>query len=541
MTSVHRRAASLALSILLLGAGLSAEADESPAPTAATLQITTTPTAAVGDPIAVRGTYTGPVPVTRTMGIVGLPESYTTSTITSSPFTINNVLPYGGVGSHDAFISVTSDGTEVARHDFTFERTSALRTFPQGSAEVGQHSQVLAKTPMRAVGQVSVLTVEKKVGDAWVKASSSDGVTMPEFSAVDEVSLAPRTQAYRAWYTMRSYRYFAGEVTLAWVASRPHVFTDITGSVGYDRLQAGSVRVETPGFGGPRTVSTQVLINGAWATSQTRTGVTGPTTLELTYGRGLVGDVRYRVVASGGGASAVSDPFVVSRADSPQASVAVTKSSATPAWSGYDWMYGTGDAVTVSGVVKGLPGPVTVTSQVQIKGKWAASQSTTTTTGTFSLPLTYGRGTAGEYRFRIVAKDKYGYTKIGPEKIIVRTASPRLSASSAGTKRINQTTSVWGSLTNAASVNRSVPITFSTQVLLNGKWSTSQQTKAAYLDVFHAGSSNQKYGGNDYTLPLTYGRGTVGTTRWRVTASYTLVNGKTHTVVSPEFTLTRTR
>lgn len=90
----------------------------------------------------------------------------------------------------------------------------------------------------------------------------------------------------------------------------------------------------------------------------------------------------------------------------------------------------------------------------------------------------------------------------------------KVTAASAGTKTVGQTTYVWGSFSGLKS-----PARVQTQVFINGAWSTSQVTSST----------------GSYTLPLTYGANTVGTTTWRVVAS----DGYTR-ATSPTFTLTRT-
>lgn len=67
------------------------------------------------------------------------------------------------------------------------------------------------------------------------------------------------------------------------------------------------------GFRRPATVSTQVLVKGAWSTSQKATQVTGSYVLPLTYGANSVGTYRWRVVATDGSRTAISPPFTFTR------------------------------------------------------------------------------------------------------------------------------------------------------------------------------------------------------------------------------------
>lgn len=95
-----------------------------------------------------------------------------------------------------------------------------------------------------------------------------------------------------------------------------------------------------------------------------------------------------------------------------------------------------------------------------------------------------------------------------------QAAGPTVTASSAGSKTVGETTYTWGTASGFGT-----PVTVSTQVLINGKWSTSQKTTTSGY----------------YTLPLTYGANTPGTYTFRVVAT----NGS-KTATSPNFTLKRT-
>ena len=171
-----------------------------------------------------------------------------------------------------------------------------------------------------------------------------------------------------------------------------------------------------------------------------------------------------------------------------------------------------GQTTYVWGSFSGLKSPARVQTQVLINGTWSTSQ-VTSSTGSYTLPLTYGANTVGTTTWRVVASD--GYTRAtSPTFTLTRTAAPKVTATSAGTKTVGQTTYVWGSFSGLKS-----PARVQTQVLINGTWSTSQVTSST----------------GSYTLPLTYGANTVGTTTWRVVAS----DGYTR-ATSPTFTLTRT-
>lgn len=164
------------------------------------------------------------------------------------------------------------------------------------------------------------------------------------------------------------------------------------------------------------------------------------------------------------------------------------------------------------GNVSGFPGDATVSTQVLIDGQWSTSQDTVTS-GYYALPLTYGANTPGSYTWRVVASDGTT-TAVSPTFTLDRTTRPTVSATSAGSKTVGVGSNVWGSVAGFGG-----DVTVSSQVLVNGQWSTSQRTTTSGY----------------YALPLTYGASTPGSYTWRVVAS-----SSSRTAVSPSFTFTRT-
>lgn len=172
-----------------------------------------------------------------------------------------------------------------------------------------------------------------------------------------------------------------------------------------------------------------------------------------------------------------------------------------------------GVEANIWGTVAGFEGEqVTVTSQVRIGDSWSSSQ-TRTTTGYYSLPLTYGSTSAGSYTWRVKATAG-DVTVYSSPVTFTRSAKPSVTISTAGSKTAGDATSAWGSVSGFTG-----KVTVTSQVLVNGKWSTSQSVKTS----------------RSYTIPLTYGASTVGVYKWRVVAS----DGKS-TVVSSTATLRRT-
>lgn len=271
------------------------------------------------------------------------------------------------------------------------------------------------------------------------------------------------------------------------------------------------------------TVYTRARTPQGMSRSQTTTAdsLTGAYTLPLTYGSSTPGVYTFDVVATDGASTVTSTSFTLTRVNP-----AVTAASAgTKPVNQPTFVWG-----TTTGFVPGFS--ARVSTQVLIGGTWSTSQSTTTNhrNTSYTLPLTYGASTPSSYTYRVVATDGY-VTKASTPFTLTRTragagtntgtgagtntGSLKVTASASKQVQTNATTKVSGSVTGI----KSGKATVATEVKVNGKWSTSQQTTTT----------------GSYSLPLTYGADQLGTTTWRVRAT---VDGST--VYSTEFTLTRT-
>lgn len=252
---------------------------------------------------------------------------------------------------------------------------------------------------------------------------------------------------------------------------------------------APSAPVNTPsdvqgnvsGFAGPVTVSTQVKINGQWSTSQSVSGVTGTYKLPLTYGSSQTGARQWRVVAQGGGQRAEKE-FTFRR-------YGINVSSAG--------VKGVGEATNAWGTVSGFGGPVTVSLQAYVNGRWSTSRTATNVTGSYVLPITYGINSAGKYQFRVVAS-RSGETAI-KTFTFTRKANTSVTAASASTKYVPEVGNAWGNVSGFGG-----PATITSQVLVGGKWLTSQTVTGVT---------------GAYSVPLTYGANTPGTYTFRIVAS----------------------
>ncbi len=250
----------------------------------------------------------------------------------------------------------------------------------------------------------------------------------------------------------------------------------------------------TPGA----TVFTEAkLPNGKWSRSQTRTVQTnGSYVIPLTYGSNSLGTTVYRVGLQTPDGVIYSDEVSLYRIPSIETAGTKIIGATTYAW---------GDT--------GLANARVFTEVLLPNGKWSVSQvRRTQSSGKFVLPLTYGQNVVGRYRYRVGVQTSAGVVYYSPSTFLTRTPS----ASTAGTKPVNQVTNVWGN-TGVSGVT-----VFTEVQLPSGAWSRSQ-TRTANSSGF-------------YAVPLTYGSNKLGTTRYRVA-----VVTPTGVVRSPSVTITRTR
>lgn len=252
-------------------------------------------------------------------------------------------------------------------------------------------------------------------------------------------------------------------------------------------------------------IAVQVLVNGKWSTSQIGTvRADGQYVLPLTYGATTIGTQTFRTVVTTPAGYVVSPQFTLERTI-PQVTVRSTTAGTKPV----------GQASNVWGTATDAAG-AKIHVQVLVNGRWSTSQiGTVAANGSYVVPLTYGINTLGTTRYRTVVVNRYS-TTVGPEFTLTRTApSVTVTANTAGTKPVGQTTYVWGSATNAAGARVTL------QAVVNRAWSTSQIGTVA--------------ANGTYRLPLTYGITTPGTYTFRV-----VVTTPYGSFVSSQFTLTRT-
>ncbi|NLE97491.1 MAG: hypothetical protein GX596_05820, partial [Propionibacterium sp.] len=153
-----------------------------------------------------------------------------------------------------------------------------------------------------------------------------------------------------------------------------------------------------------------------------------------------------------------------------------------------------------------------VWTEVQLPSGWSRSQASRTDAGGgYTIELTYGFTTPGQYRFRVGSRTHAGVV-YSPVFTLTRTA---WQPGWAVTKPILQTTNTWGTVPLAA--GRSVW----TEAMVDGRWSRSQTRIANATGYF--------------VVPLTYGASQARPQTFRVGAST-----PRGTVYSQAFVLTRT-
>lgn len=233
--------------------------------------------------------------------------------------------------------------------------------------------------------------------------------------------------------------------------------------------------------GSPTHVNLEVLVDGTWTRGDyapwANTNDSGGYTMELNYGADQPGTYTFRVVTDNGGAS---PPVELTRT-----AVAITAATAG--------RKEVGEETFVWGMA-----PNALSSRVflnyLVDGQWSSGPwGTTDADGYYTLPLTYGATTPGTHTFRVTAVAPTGYFD-SPEVQLTRTGV-HLTAATAGTKRIHESTFVWGTARYAPHTRVVV------QALVNGTWSNSQ---SGYTDS-----------DGFYALPLTYGASAPGTYSYR--------------------------
>lgn len=141
-----------------------------------------------------------------------------------------------------------------------------------------------------------------------------------------------------------------------------------------------------------------------------------------------------------------------------------------------------------------------VHTQVLVNGKWSTSQTrTATSTGWYVIPLTYGWDVRGTYTWRVVTRAANGEWVISKPMTQRRVTYP--TASSAGSKAINQNSYAWGTVDNDGATE------VWTEVYVAGKgWSRSQTRNSDHNGYF--------------VIPLTYGWDVPGQYQYRIAAYY---------------------
>lgn len=254
-----------------------------------------------------------------------------------------------------------------------------------------------------------------------------------------------------------------------------------------------------------RPVWTEFWVNGRWSRSQT--GVTvdgGGYTLPLTYGTHVPGEYVFRVGTEyDGGHVVYTEDRTIERVARPTASHAGVKIVGETAnvWGHFDVWW-----------------PAPVWTEVWTGAGFSRSQQGfTSPAGNYVLPLTYGANTPDFYWYRVAADIGDGDIARTEPFFFRRVAKPTINP--LGTAKVGQPVYLLGAFDVSADYKA---IKVWTEVWTGQRWSKSQERPSTSTGRF--------------TIPLTYGANTPGTTRWRVVGQYP--EGR---IVSHEVQLRRVR
>ena len=184
-----------------------------------------------------------------------------------------------------------------------------------GTKTVGETSYVWGKISGFS-GPATVMT-QVIVKGKWSTSQKQTGVTGSySIPLTYGINTAGQTR-WRVVAQAGSQQVVSQEFTLTRTAARKPAVTATSNGTAEVGVRS-EVRGTVSGFGAPATVSTQVKVRGSWSTSQKQTGVTGSYALPLTYNQSTPGTQTYRVVAQGGGATAISPEFTFTRKAKPK-------------------------------------------------------------------------------------------------------------------------------------------------------------------------------------------------------------------------------
>jgi hypothetical protein len=254
-------------------------------------------------------------------------------------------------------------------------------------------------------------------------------------------------------------------------------------------------------------VSVEVLNGSRWTKASTaKADAAGRAVVPLKVGAGSPGDHAWRLVGtSWWGIETQSRQFTLSRVANQVSLLSAPNAAAV------------GQAVTIRAKVAATGAGQKVSTQFLVNGAWSTSQSATTdASGTVSLPLTYGQNSPGTYQWRLISVDGSLTSTTGAYSL-TRVANSLVLLSAPSAAKAGQAVTVKAKV-GGVGAGRNVSL----QVLVNGKWSTSQTRATDSSGVA--------------TIPFTYAASSVGKTSWRLTTTCDGVTSSTGTYV-----LTRTR
>ncbi|MEZ5086395.1 MAG: L,D-transpeptidase family protein [Tessaracoccus sp.] len=172
------------------------------------------------------------------------------------------------------------------------------------------------------------------------------------------------------------------------------------------------------GFSGKVTIKPQAWVGNRWSTAPSVTSTGSTYKAPLAYGANNPGSYKWRVTATDGTRTVISNEVTLQRTSKVKASVTAKAEQGTMT---------IGAPAQVTGKLTGFSGKVTIKPQVKIGDRWSTAPNVTTTGSTYKAPLAYGANKAGTYTWRVVATDGTN-TVTSSNFTVTRTAQTNLDS-----------------------------------------------------------------------------------------------------------------
>ncbi|WP_051208807.1 L,D-transpeptidase, partial [Propionicicella superfundia] len=383
-----------------------------PAPDGTVVLTTSELTGLVGQPMSAQGTTTVTDPLAAATEVL-LGGTWSTSQVTSSlaggTFSLPLTVGQNSAGTSTWRLRVDSAAGAAYSDSFTVTRLSTTPQIVSAPATVATDTPGSVTVQVPNVGAGTRVATQFWVGGRW--STSRTATTDASGRATLSLTYGSGTPGSYSWRITSTNAYGLTSTTSARtltrvsaapvVVSAPSRVTTNTPGTVTGRLQQARAGQQ---------VWTQFLVNGKWSGSQVRTvGSNGQVSIPLTYAKTIPGSYVWRLAAYRNGRWYTSGARTLTRLTANP----VILSAPTTAM--------TGAAASVKVKIEGVGAGYRVWTQFWANGRWSTSQvRTTNASGQAELPLTYGAGTAGSYRWRVVTQ-RNGATFATGVRTLVRT------------------------------------------------------------------------------------------------------------------------